>query len=90
MRLTREILVLANMQHPNVCDLLEVIDTPKTVYIVFPYYQHGELYSHVLKQGKLSEDESCGIWRQILSAVQYLHFYSIIHRDLKPENSKCD
>jgi serine/threonine protein kinase len=47
----------------------------------------GELFSYIVKKGKLSEEESVYIFRQIVSAVDYFHSQAIVHRDLKPENS---
>jgi serine/threonine protein kinase len=46
----------------------------------------GELFSYILDKGKLKEDESVYIFRQIVSAVDYFHSQDIVHRDLKPEN----
>jgi serine/threonine protein kinase len=46
----------------------------------------GELFSYILDKGKLQEDESVYIFRQIVSAVDYFHSQDIVHRDLKPEN----
>lgn len=36
--------------------------------------------------GKLTEDEAKPLFKQIVSAVQFLHSHNITHRDIKAEN----
>ena len=35
---------------------------------------------------KLSENESCLFYQQIISGIEYLHKLKYVHRDIKPEN----
>ena len=35
---------------------------------------------------KLSENESCLFFQQIISGIEYLHKIKYVHRDIKPEN----
>lgn len=37
-------------------------------------------------QGRLTEQEACKIFGQVLRAVDYLQRMNVVHRDLKPEN----
>jgi serine/threonine protein kinase len=86
--LIRELLVLGGLTHDHIVPLLQVIDSPDQIYMVMEMETGGELFSYIVDKGKLSEDESVYIFRQIISAVDYFHSQDIVHRDLKPENSK--
>jgi serine/threonine protein kinase len=45
----------------------------------------GTLYQK-LKKGKLSEQETAVVVKQITESIEYLHDLGIAHRDIKPEN----
>jgi len=45
----------------------------------------GTLYQK-LKKGKLSEQETAVVIKQITESIYYLHDLGIAHRDIKPEN----
>jgi serine/threonine protein kinase len=86
--ITRELMVLGGLYHPNITPLLQVIDSPSALYMVMKHQSGGELFAHILEKGGFTEEEACPLFRQIVSAIQYCHSQSIVHRDLKPENSK--
>ena len=44
----------------------------------------GELFDHIVAEGRLNPDEARSIFQQIISGVEYCHFHRIVHRDLKP------
>lgn len=54
------------------------------------YCSGGELFDHIVMKSRLSEMESRMFFRQIISAVSYLHDNGYAHRDLKPENVLLD
>jgi serine/threonine protein kinase len=65
---------------------------PKDVFfIVMEYAEHGELFDMLSNTGKFSEEVARYYFKQLLSAVFYLHNTAgICHRDLKPENLLMD
>jgi len=50
----------------------------------------GELYFHLRKAKRFSEDMARFYAAEILIAVRYLHKKNILYRDLKPENILLD
>jgi len=84
--LEREIDIMKKLQHPNIIQLMEVIDTPDTLFLVLEYVSGGELFDSIVNKGSYSEIDAAKIVRQILEAIRYVHSNGIAHRDLKPEN----
>ncbi|XP_064295219.1 maternal embryonic leucine zipper kinase-like isoform X4 [Phalacrocorax carbo] len=54
------------------------------------YCPGGELLDYVISKDRLSEEEARVFFRQIVSAVAYVHSRGYAHRDLKPENPLID
>ena len=46
-RVVREIQVLKLLNHDNIVKLLEVIDTPRHIYLVTEFVPNGELFGYV-------------------------------------------
>jgi len=78
--------IMKKLQHPNIIQMMEVIDTDSTLYLVLEFVSGGELFDAIVNKGSYSEDDAVNIVRQVLEAIQYVHSLGIAHRDLKPEN----
>ncbi|KAB0791956.1 hypothetical protein PPYR_13917 [Photinus pyralis] len=85
-RVKLELKALKTLSHKNICKLYQVLETETHFFIVTEYCAGGELFDHIVERNRLSEHESRKFFRQILSAVAYLHSLGYAHRDLKPEN----
>ncbi|XP_019770898.2 maternal embryonic leucine zipper kinase-like [Dendroctonus ponderosae] len=89
-RVSLELQALKHLKHDNICQLYQVIETESQFFIIMEYCSGGELFDHIVEKNRLSESESRMFFRQIVSAVAYLHSVGYAHRDLKPENVLLD
>ena len=60
------------------------------IYIVTEFAAKGDIFDHLVNNGKMSEPEACHVFAQIISAVKYCHTRGVVHRDLKVENLLLD
>ncbi|KAK0411349.1 hypothetical protein QR680_005612 [Steinernema hermaphroditum] len=89
-KLYREVKIMKQLDHPNIVKLYQVMETDQTLYLVMEYASGGEVFDYLVAHGRMKEKEARAKFRQIVSAVQYLHQKNIIHRDLKAENLLLD
>ena len=86
-RLRREAVIAMRLDHPNVCPILSVGDTPEVpIYLVMPYLAGEPLTMLEVRQGPLSVGEGIPLLLQICRGLEHAHGLQILHRDLKPEN----
>lgn len=87
----REIMILKNLKHQNLINMLEIVSTKEkdkninNIYLVFEYMNHdlaGLLKSKI--NFKLPTIKS--IFYQSLLGVNHLHLNNILHRDIKSAN----
>uniref|UniRef100_A0A9J7Z5Z4 Maternal embryonic leucine zipper kinase n=1 Tax=Cyprinus carpio carpio TaxID=630221 RepID=A0A9J7Z5Z4_CYPCA len=89
-RVKTEIEAMKNLSHQHVCRLYHVIETSSKIYMVLEYCPGGELFDYIIAKDRLSEEETRVFFRQIISALAYVHSKGYAHRDLKPENLLID
>ncbi|KAM3865496.1 maternal embryonic leucine zipper kinase [Diretmus argenteus] len=89
-RVKVEIEAMKNLSHQQVCRLYHVIETSTKIYMVLEYCPGGELFDYIIAKDRLSEEETRVFFRQIVSALAYVHSQGYAHRDLKPENLLID
>lgn len=89
-RIFREILLCSLFNHPHIVKLLDFFHTDKYFFLIFENVDGCQLYDVVLKSGHLSEEAARKYFRQIVSAVDYIHRNAVVHRDLKIENIMVD
>ncbi|XP_022061784.2 maternal embryonic leucine zipper kinase [Acanthochromis polyacanthus] len=89
-RVKVEIEAMKNLSHQHVCRLYQVIETSTLIFIVLEYCPGGELFDYIIAKDRLSEEETRVFFRQIVSAMAYVHSQGYAHRDLKPENLLID
>lgn len=82
--------VLAQLQSPFVVKLHYAFQNYQKLYLVLDFMQGGELFFHLRKLNKFSEDIARFYAAEVLLAIEDLHGKGFIYRDLKPENVFVD
>lgn len=74
------------LDHPNICTVHEINETPDgPMFIAMAYYE-GESLKERLDRGPLDGAEALDIVLQIASGLSKAHEKNIVHRDIKPAN----
>ncbi|NWH74625.1 MELK kinase, partial [Piaya cayana] len=89
-RVKLEIDAMKNLSHQHICQLYHVMETSQKIFMVLEYCPGGELFDYIISKDRLSEEEARVFFRQIVSAIAYIHSQGYAHRDLKPENLLID
>ena len=87
-----EAMILAKLDHPNICRLIEFFPDGQNYAIVMDYVEGKELKDLLQEQpdGLMPFDQAFRIAKQALAAFQYAHENGILHRDIKPANIMID
>ncbi|KAI8591937.1 kinase-like domain-containing protein [Geranomyces variabilis] len=89
--LDHETTIWSRLRHPHVLEMLELMDAEDAVFVVSELVTGGNLLEYIRAQGKLSEEVARKLFRQVASALRYLHEeIQVIHRDVKCENILLD
>lgn len=85
-RLIHEAKAASALDHPNICTIYEIDETPDAqLYIVMGYYE-GTSLSRRIEQGRLELGEAVLITGQVADGLQAAHEKGIVHRDIKSSN----
>ncbi|XP_010535596.1 PREDICTED: serine/threonine-protein kinase GRIK2 [Tarenaya hassleriana] len=84
----REVMIMKMLEHPNIVNLLEVIDDPETdhFYMVLEYVDGKWAYDESGPPGAVGEETARKYLRDVVAGLMYLHAHNIIHGDIKPDN----
>ena len=72
--------------HPYTVSMIGSFKDDRYVFIVMEVVTGGEMFTHLRKARKFSDEVSKFYGLQVGSAFAFCHSKNIIHRDLKPEN----
>ncbi|EGZ24203.1 hypothetical protein PHYSODRAFT_344650 [Phytophthora sojae] len=86
LKLVSELEISKSLDHPNIIKYLGAYETSHRICIVHELVEGSDLLEHLLENGKMPEDQAAGVFRQLLSALEYCHARNVFHRDLKLEN----
>lgn len=82
-RFRREALALAQLNHPNVCQVHDWVDGPSGTFIAMEL-----VAGHTLDQvaAELTRRDKLQVIRGVAQALEAAHAKGLVHRDLKPGN----
>ena len=82
--------ILARADHPFVVGLHYAFQSATKLYLVLDYCPGGELFGHLQRVRRMSEDHARLYLAEIVLALEHLHSMGVVYRDLKPENILID
>lgn len=85
-RLRDEVVVLEQLQHPNLVALYETFLDRADPFLVMEYVEGRSLEDHFRRDGAFDVDDALSVFEQMLEALAYLHEQNVVHGDLKPGN----
>ena len=85
-RFRREGEALKELNHPNIIQLIDIIEQGQEHFLIMDLFESGSLYDLLQNQPKLSIERVLEIGLDLADALTRVHRLGIIHRDLKPQN----
>ncbi len=89
-RLLRDAQAAAALSHPNIVPVFDVIEEPKSAYVVMEYVDGESLAARLRRIGRPEPAFTLRVLREMSAALDYTHARGVIHRDIKPGNVMLD
>jgi len=85
-RFIQEARAASALEHPNICTIYEIDETPDgRMFMAMACYE-GESLRDRLRRGKLDHTEALSLALQVARGLARAHEKGIVHRDIKPGN----
>ncbi|MFF3632820.1 protein kinase [Streptomyces sp. NPDC002250] len=85
-RTFREARAVAQLRHPHIIVVHDVIEQDERPYLVMELIDGGSLADRLTRHGPVDAAEAARIGADLLSALRVAHAAGVLHRDIKPAN----
>ncbi|MGX4690324.1 serine/threonine-protein kinase [Streptomyces sp. JNUCC 63] len=85
-RTVREARAVAQLRHPHVIVVYDIVEQDERPYIVMELIDGGSLADRIAARGPVDAAEGARIGIALLSALRTAHAAGVLHRDIKPAN----
>ncbi|WP_405535689.1 serine/threonine protein kinase [Streptomyces sp. NBC_00075] len=85
-RTLREARAVAQLHHPHIIVVHDVVEDDERPYIVMELIDGGSLADRISGDGPVDADEAARIGIALLGALGAAHAAGVLHRDIKPAN----
>ena len=85
-RTLREARAGAQLRHPHIIVVHDVVEHDERPYIVMELIDGGSLADRISQRGPIAPAEAARIGAALLSALRTAHEAGVLHRDIKPAN----
>jgi hypothetical protein len=85
-RFLREARSAGALDHPNLCPVYEIGESPEGLFLAMPLYGGQTLKDRLAGAGALPIEEALAIAEQVATGLGFAHGAGVVHRDIKPGN----
>ncbi|MFI6039015.1 serine/threonine-protein kinase [Streptomyces sp. NPDC051315] len=85
-RTLREARAVAQLSHPHIIVVHDVVEEDERPYIVMELIDGGSLADRIAEHGPVEPREAARIGADLLGALRAAHAAGVLHRDIKPAN----
>jgi pimeloyl-ACP methyl ester carboxylesterase len=86
-RFRQEAQAASALDHPNICTIHEIDETPDHELFLTMAYYDGETLKKRIERGPLAIEDALEIATQMAQALSRAHQSGLVHRDVKPANT---